>query len=155
TAIPAVAAIAVRESGTGPKAIHASAARIHPDAALFKTLVDIAMELGQGHPTPDGLPRKELLEGPERVATPEDHRDLYALDEVFDRHAFLDLSSARGLDAREIQSCGPPLSSSYDLKEVLTAILAHFEELGMPVLIKDITNPTFAQKGLFCAKALA
>jgi thiazole/oxazole-forming peptide maturase SagD family component len=155
TAIPSIAAIAVRERGSGPKTIHASAARLHAGPALFKALVDIAMELGQGYPTPDGLPRKELLESPERIATPEDHRDLYALEEMFDRHRFLDLSSAPRFDSREIKSCGPPLSSSYDLKKVLTSVLAHFEDLGMPVLIKDITNPTFAKRGLFCVKALA
>jgi thiazole/oxazole-forming peptide maturase SagD family component len=155
--IPVVAAVGVRQRGDGPKTVHAAAASPFSETALSSALRDLLVGLSF---TPESRPWDRaraltLLADPNLVSTSYDHRLLYGLDETFEKTSFLGFHTVSRLTSREIDACSliQP-SASYDLREMLLTIAAHLEQLGLPVLLKDITHPALAKRQLFCAKAL-
>ena len=149
--IPTVAAVAVREQGTGPRTLHAATTRIDATRAMFSTLVDITAELSVSRD-----PRKELFSNPEVVDKPEDHRDLYALDEPFARLSFMNFEAAPTLEAEDLNRRSPVRPQElYNLRSVLQDVLRHLEDAGVHVWLKDITHPVFAARQLRCVKAVS
>jgi thiazole/oxazole-forming peptide maturase SagD family component len=149
--LPTVAAIAVREAGTGPRTVHASATRYDIGRAMAAALADLLPEMAKF----TFRERRELLANPDAVALPEDHRDLYSLDETFDRFSFLDFSAKPTLTARDVNARGGVvIREQYDLGATLEEILVQFDRLGLRVLFKDMTHSNFAARGLVCVKAI-
>jgi thiazole/oxazole-forming peptide maturase SagD family component len=155
--IPVVAAVAVRKRGNGPRTLHAAAASPRSENALCSALRDLIVGLcfdAESRPW-DRAKALTLLADPTLISTSSDHRLLYGLDETFDRTSFLGFDASPKLSCRDLdaRSLIQP-STSYDLREMVLTIAAHLEELGLPVLLKDITHPMLAKRHLFCAKAM-
>ncbi|HEY6390799.1 MAG TPA: YcaO-like family protein [Bryobacteraceae bacterium] len=139
--IPAVAAVAVREHGSGPKTLHAAAARLSLDRAVFSALKDLAMSFDSIN---DRKPPS-----PNSIHLPEDHRAFYAADENFSKLSFLDFDSPGAVTSVDVNR-----ANEAGLGAILAQIGATLEQLGLPVLLKDITHPFSARRGLFCVKAV-
>jgi ribosomal protein S12 methylthiotransferase accessory factor len=157
TAVPAVAAMAVRRRGQGPKTFHGAAARLSAERACRVALEDIAgfsphMDESRSQRS------RHLLAHPEEIRRPEDHGALYSLDEPFDRLGFLDLDGGPQIDIQDVQRKGliaaaaPP--ELYDLREVLERLSRHLEGCGARVFFKDITHLAVGERGLCCVKAI-
>lgn len=154
-AVPTLAAIAVREYGTGPRSLYAVACRPLAERALFAVLKELAASLtteSEAHPRER---YRKFLDEPELILMPEDHRALYSLDETFERLSFFGFDSTPQLSTDEINQRSPiKPQSSYNLREVLEDILRHLAEQGIQVLLKDLTFPMFANR-LRCVKVIA
>lgn len=152
--IPAVAAIAVREKGSGAHTLVAGAARPLAERALFASLKDLAAQLNRHSKVYERELYERFLYAPEQVITPEDHRSLYTLDEVFDQILFIGFKSipeaAGDLNSRSVIKKEP----SYNLRLVVEAILNHLAELGLEVFLVDVTHPMFSNQGYRCIKAI-
>jgi len=157
TAVPAVAAMAVRRRGKGPKTFHGAAARLSAEHACRVALEDIA---GFSRHVDESRSQRSLhlLAHPEEIVRPEDHGALYGLDEPFDRLGFLDLDGGPQIDIQDVQrraliaAAAPP--DLYDLREVLERLSRHLEGCGARVFFKDITHPAVGERGLSCVKAI-
>lgn len=150
---PCIAAIAVCERGQGPKTLHACAVDLDPERAMFKALLDVGMDLARDPPAPSRV--KALLEKEELVRSPDDHRDLYTLEETFGRLSFFDFNSRPRLSAGDLRpaallECAP----SYDLSRVLRSIIEELRRVELHVFLKDITLPMFTARGIACARAI-
>lgn len=154
TAIPTVAAIAVRSHGEGRRTFHAAATRLSMEGACFAALKDLSGFVPSF--TPEKRERSlTLLHGPDRISGPEDHFDLYALDEVFERLSFLNFGPAEELDAREINCRSViPAQPRYNLQSVIERIASHLQSLGVSVLLKDITHASVEPYGLRAVRAI-
>jgi thiazole/oxazole-forming peptide maturase SagD family component len=154
--IPAVAGIAVRKSGSGPRSYHSAAARLSVGAACFSALRDLTGFT----PHLTAQRRKELkrlVEHPEEVEMPDGHFGLYAMDETFERLAFYDASPERTrVQAAEVQenSLFPTEPRRWNLREVLEKMAERASASGAGVYLKDITHPNLAERGICCAKAI-
>lgn len=154
TGIPAVAGVAVRVSGDGPRTFHGAAARLSAEKACFTVLKDLCGFAPHLSPARRAELRR-LLDEPGRVSDPEGHYGLYCMDETFDRLSFFDFDGAAAVDVREMDARSPvPLADRYDLREVLETLAARLGRAGVPVLIKDMTHRSFASLGLRCVKAV-
>lgn len=154
TAVPAVAAVAVRRRGNGRKTFHGAAARLSAGRACLVALEDIASF--SHRLAPESRRRgHHLLDHPDDILGPEDHGSVYALDAAFERLAFLDAGGGARLPVREVDRHGllPP-AGRYDLRETLQRLARHLETCGVRVYFKDITHPAVAEKGLCCVKAI-
>lgn len=154
TAVPTVAAIAVRRQGHGRRTFHAAATRLSAEGACFAALKDLSGFVPSF--TPEKRDRSlNLLHEPDRISSPADHFDLYALDEVFDRLSFLDFSTSEKLDVREINGRSViPFQHRYNLRNVIESIASQMQSLGASVLLKDITHPWLEPNGLRCVRAI-
>jgi ribosomal protein S12 methylthiotransferase accessory factor len=154
TAVPVVAAIAVRQAGEGPRTFHAAAARLSGERACHAALKDLT-----GF-TPAIAPgrldeMRRLLDHPELVTGPAGHFELFALDEAFDRLSFLDFGPAAGMDARELGPRSPvPAADRYEIGDVLRCIAAHLRTAGAAVYLKDLTHAEIGRRGLHCVRAV-
>ncbi|HET6763235.1 MAG TPA: YcaO-like family protein, partial [Longimicrobiaceae bacterium] len=154
TAVPAVAAIAVRERGEGPRTFHAAAARLSGARACHAALKDLT-----GF-TPALAPERRdemrrVLERPELVTGPVGHFETYALDETWDRLSFLDFGSGPGMDAAALDGrCPVPAADRYELGDVLRRICAHLRTVGAAAYLKDLTHPALRPHGLRCVRAI-
>jgi len=154
TAVPAVAAMAVRRRGEGPKTFHGAAARLSAERACRVALEDIA---SFSHHMDKSRQQRSLhlLNHPDEIASPMDHGALYALDETFERLGFLDFDSGPRIGIQEVQDRGliePDVR--YDLREVLERLSRGLQDCGARAYFKDITHPSVAQCGLRCVKAI-
>lgn len=154
TAIPTIAAIAVRNRGQGRRTFLAVATRLSAEAASFAALKDLSGFVSSFPPERRERSLK-LLHEPGRISGPDDHFELYALDEVFERLGFLDFGSAEQLDAQELnRRSAIPMQPRYNLRTVIEKIASHLQSLGVSVLLKDITHASLATCGLRCARAI-
>jgi thiazole/oxazole-forming peptide maturase SagD family component len=157
TAVPAVAAMAVRRRGQGPKTFHGAAARLSAGHACRVALEDIA---SFSHHMDETRRRMSLhlLSQPDEIAGPADHGALYALDEPFERLGFLDFDGGPRITVQEVQSRGliepDAQRERYDLREVLERLCRRLEDCGAQVFFKDITHPAVGERGLRCVKAI-
>lgn len=153
--IPSVAAIAVRQSGDGPRTLHATAARPQAERALFTALKDLSASLVVGPQAYRRELAEKFLAAPELVFKPEDHRALYALDEPFARLSFLDFDARPRLTAEDLNERAPVKPrETYNLRQVLEQLLAHLHDRDVEVLWKDMTYAEFARRGLHCVRAI-
>ena len=153
TAVPVVGAVAVRERGDGIQSFHAAAAHLDVRRAAHSALKDLAI-IDPALPPEKRERYRAMMDEPRRVVSPEDHFGLYALPETFARQAFLFGSTDR-TTADEIASRAliPP-AERYDLGDVLRRIAIHLESLGCALLLKDVTHPAIAERGLRCVRAV-
>jgi ribosomal protein S12 methylthiotransferase accessory factor len=154
TGIPAVAGVAVRHTGDGPRTFHSAAARLSTDQACLVALKDLCGFRAQLSPERQAELRP-LLDEPGRVRTPEDHYHLFALEESFERLAFLDLDPASpGIAPADVdQGAVITPAEQYDLRDLLVRVSAHLEGVGVSVLLKDITHSELAGFGQRCVRA--
>jgi ribosomal protein S12 methylthiotransferase accessory factor len=156
TGIPAVLGLAVKQHGPGPQVILGAACRLRCEDAMFAALKDISMMLNSDPHTYNEKRARRFLEHPEEVAEPLDHSTLYSLKETFGRLSFLSDHGTVTITAEEVDRRSPlPLKSGYNLKEVLETIVQRLSRLGIPVLFKHLSHAQFANRGLFCVKAIA
>ena len=157
TAVPAVAAMAVRRRGKGPKTFHGAAARLSAEHACRVALEDIA---GFSRHMDESRSQRSLrlLTHPEEISGPADHGAVYALDEPFERLGFLDFDSGPQIDIQDVQRRGLiPLAAPpelYDLRHVLGRLSRHLQACGARVFFKDITHPAVGERELHCVKAI-
>jgi len=153
-AIPAVAAVALRREGDGPYLFLAAAARLTTAGACRSVLEDLSgfsPEL-----TSEQRQRsRSLLESPQKIKGPPEHFSLFACEEVFERLHFLGFDDAPRIDASSVDRRALiPVRDRYDLRQLLEQIVEHAETRDVSVLLKDISHPSLAARGLVCAKAL-
>jgi thiazole/oxazole-forming peptide maturase SagD family component len=153
-AVPVVLGVAVRMRGSGPRSFTAAASRLSAERACLTALGDLAGFYPQMREERRTELRR-LLDEPERVKGPSDHYGLYALDETFERLGFLDFEGPPRTTVREMERrrLVPP-ASRYDLRALLVAIAERVESVGASVLLKDVTHPWVAARGLRCVRAL-
>ena len=157
TAVPTVAAMAVRRRGKGPKTFQGAAARLSAERACYVALEDIA-SFSRRMDDSRSQRSLHLLAHPEEIVRPVDHGSLYGLDEPFDRLGFLGFDNGPRIDVQDVQRRGlitpaaPP--ELYDLREVLEHLSRHLESCGASVFFKDITHPAVGERGLRCVKAI-
>lgn len=154
TRIPAVAGIAFRLRGTGPRTFHATAARLCAERACYAVLKDLtgfAPEV-----PPERRARwSELLADPARIRTPENHFEFYALDDAMDRIDVAFGASGHITDTTAMnRACVVPEAARYDLRSVLHQVAGHLQTIGASILIKDITHAEFRRRGIRCVKAV-
>jgi thiazole/oxazole-forming peptide maturase SagD family component len=153
--IPVVLGLAMKQYGLGPQLIVGAACRLRCEEAMFAALKDISMMLNPDAETYNEKRARHFFEHPEAVSEPLDHSILYSLDEMSGRLGFL-TDHLRTTTAADLDRRSPvPLKKSYNLKALLELIVQKLKPLGIQVLLKDLTHPQFADKGLFCVKAIA
>lgn len=155
TGIPTVWAIAVRVRGNGPKTFHAAASRLSVGRACFTALKDLTGFIPRFSSAQRDRAAR-LLDDPAAIRGPEEHMALYALDDTFPRLAFLGFDDAPRISAAEAGGHpAVPASTRYNLREVLESLVSHLAGAGVSVLVKDVTHPTLAARGLHCVRVLA
>lgn len=154
-AIPSVAAVAVRTSGSGPKMLLTAATHLFAERAMFSALKDLGVSLSSNAKShPDGSFERLFLH-PEEVDNPDDHRALYSLDQSFARLSFLGFDSQPRLTYEDLNHRSWFSNrESFDLMEVLECLIEHLDRLNISILIKDISHPELAGKGLRCVKVI-
>jgi thiazole/oxazole-forming peptide maturase SagD family component len=154
TAVPAVAAIAVRHRGDGPKTFQGAAVRLCAERACLVALEDVASF--SRHMDASRLSRsRHLLAHPEDIRDPADHGAVYAADEPFERLGFLDFTGKARIRVRDVgRGAVIPAAELYDLREVIERLARHLETCGVKIYLKDITHPAVAERGLRCVKAI-
>jgi ribosomal protein S12 methylthiotransferase accessory factor len=152
--VPSVVAIAVRNSGTGPKMLLTAATHLLAERAMFSALKDLGVSLSshvQGYQ--DGGSEHFFLH-PQDVANPDDHRALYSLDQSFARLSFLGFDAPPRLTCEDVNHHSWfAKQESFDLKDVLECLSERLNGLDVQVLLKDISHPEMAAAGLRCVKA--
>lgn len=153
--IPAVAAIAVRDQGTGPKTLHAAAARPVVEQAVFSALKDLALSFDAVGGLQERRPDWKPPESEETINSPDDHRSFYASDDRFSRLSFLDFDSRGDVTAQAIDQASVfHRLKGMKLRAAVLEIAETLELLGLPVFLKDITHGFSARRGLYCVKAV-
>lgn len=155
--VPSVGVIATRFSGNGPKTLHAAASRFTVEQASVKALQDIVVELSHStRARADAIKRHALLENPELVQGPSDHRALYYLDESFGKLSFFSFEAEPCLSAPDVNEESPiQMTHHYGLRDVLSILSDEIERAGVPVWLKNITHPFCAEAGMACVKVVA
>lgn len=154
-AIPTVAAVAVRRRGRGPRTFHGAAARLSTGRACYAALQDVSGFSPEPLDAARRADLRRLLDEPERLSGPSDHFELYALDETFERLAFLGFEAAPRIDARDLDRRSLiPIRERYNLRAVLERLAEHAAPRGVAIYLKDITHPWLAERGLHCVKAV-
>lgn len=155
-AVPAVAVVATRDSGRGPRMLHAAAARPTAALALTAALKEICGRIAPIDEEGREQRAERFLREPEAVFSPEDHKTLFSTDEAFDRIAFLGLEREPSLEAAQLDRDSPiPRRDSYNLKDVLSALSAHLAQREIRVLFKEISHLDFIKRDMRCVKAIA
>ncbi|HKD82621.1 MAG TPA: YcaO-like family protein [Candidatus Angelobacter sp.] len=151
--LPVVLCVAVRQHGKGPKVMLSAACRLHCDEAALSALKDMAtMPDVRFH---DESKARELLAHPEAVVSPEDHAAYYFAEENFGRVSFLDFDARPVLTAKDVdRNSLVPRQDRYNLKQIIATIAGHLSELGLNVLVKDLTHREFADRNLFCLRTI-
>jgi thiazole/oxazole-forming peptide maturase SagD family component len=153
--IPTIGGTATRKYGSGGKVFVAASAHLSVYAALESVLKDLAISLAGQIETRDHKAAVRLLEAPQTVSSPEDHRALYSLDETFDRLSFLYERSSLPVPVKDLtQNIWIAEEDSYDLRVVLRTLAEKMAGDGLRLLIVDITHPTLLDRGVRCAKAV-
>lgn len=153
-AIPSVAIVAVRNSGTGPRMLLTAATHLFAERALFSALKDLGVSLSSHVPNYQNG-SEHLFLHPEDVDTPDDHRVLYSLEQSFTRLSFLEFDSEPRLTCEEINHRSWFVDrESFDLKEILECLIERLGGLNIQVLLKDISHPELSATGLRCVKAI-
>ena len=153
--VPAIAVVGVRAGGSGPKTLHAAAARPTAAHALYAALKDLALSLDMV----GGQQRRNsgwtAPESEELVNSPDDHRAFYARDDNFPRLSFLDLERPGDIELAGVDStrCFGDLPPA-NLRDAVIIIAEAMERLGLAVLLKNITHDFSAARGLYCVKAI-
>jgi thiazole/oxazole-forming peptide maturase SagD family component len=147
--VPVIAAVAVRQSGTGGRTFHSACAHPNVEHAMFTALKELAAIARHGVYTWPPSPNLQSVE------TVEDHVAIYTLDEFFPSLSFLDFDSPVRISVPELNQNSLLLNtSSTDLNQALSTLMERMRALGLSVLLKDLTQPGFARRNLFCVKAV-
>ncbi len=155
--IPVIAAVAVKQKGAGPRTLHAAAANGLAEYALFGALKEVSVSLSSNPESraSENAKALEFLANPALTTNSQDHRSVYSLDEPFPRTSFLNFEAHPMLSAEQLTAISVVQPSEHpDLGETVYKIMAHLEELGLPVLLKDITHSQLRDHQLFCVKAV-
>lgn len=154
TAVPTVAAIAVRKEGArGPRTIHAAATRVSASSAIFSALNELSLLVPADLDRWDAEEARPYLADPKRVDGPRHHFLLYSLDETFDRLKFLRLDETPRLVPQDVDRRSLFAGATCDDPAViLEAITRHLEALNVEVYLKDLTFPWLSD--LSCVKAV-
>jgi ribosomal protein S12 methylthiotransferase accessory factor len=153
--VPSILVFAVRQSGKGPKAVSGSASHLDSEIAMLKALGDMAGEVSvkAGRDLSSEVYAR-LLKQPQSITRPDDHRDLYYMDQMFERLRFLQFEqsdkTSQGLDEVFTNDRKPELN----LRIILEELLGSMEELGLHVFVKDITHRGFESAGIHCVKVV-
>ncbi len=152
--MPAIAAMAVRMKGRGPRTLHSAAANWDAGSAAFGAIRELAPSLPSisDRSALDDSSARALLRDPWLTSTSHDHRALYAMDETFDRLSFLPFEAEPSLTVGELNSRS--VLRNVHRRSALSVLIAHLEELGFPVLLKDLTHQQMRDHRLFCVKAI-
>jgi thiazole/oxazole-forming peptide maturase SagD family component len=148
--VPTVAGLAVRTHGEGPRTFHSAAARLTAERACFVALKDLTGFVPNLWPNrrADAL---KLLQQPELIVRPQEHFELYGLDESFASLAFLANSTAV-VNASTINRDLP--RDRYNLREVIEQIVGRLHAVGVRTLAKDVTHAFARARGLVAVKVV-
>lgn len=154
TRIPAVTVIAVRRQGTGPKTVHAAAAAVRVENALFAALKDLSIGLKRD-PVP-GQRLTNLIRDENAVTEMDDHVDLFSADEAFGRLDFLSFDCTRRLKASDVDPfVAPTERAAREPMLVVEKAASRLQQHGVTVYLKDLTYDWIGKRGLFCVRAIA
>lgn len=149
--VPTVAGLAVRTHGEGPRTFHAAAARLTAERACFVALKDLTGFVPNLWPNrrADAL---KLLQQPELIVRPQEHFELYGLDESFASLAFLaNATAVVNANAMNRDLC----RDRYNLREVIEQIVGQLHAVGVQTLVKDVTHAFARARGLVTVKVIA
>jgi ribosomal protein S12 methylthiotransferase accessory factor len=151
--IPAVGGLAIRREGTGPRVFAAAAADIDAERACFRALKDLGGLGPYARTTQDELRTRVL--GPDAVATPDAHAELYFLDENFSAFDYLELGRRPKVTVQDVNRKSPlPLGSELRIDSLLETMDNLLRTVGSALFIKDISHPALAARGLYAARAI-
>lgn len=154
TRVPTVLLVAAAHPGHVPRVRVAAATRLSVGRAAFAALKDLTDSRSTIFP-PHLARARELLRDPSHIRTPEDHCYYYCFDETFSRLDFLDLDSPPDITAEEVN--GRALigcQERYNLRELLVRVAENIRAIGGSVLLKDLTHPALADRGVRCVRAI-
>lgn len=154
TKVPVVSAVAVRKNGAGPKFVCAVAARLTYSQAAQAALKDIQGQLAFLPDFKQTEHFSKLNENPSLIQNPEDHRGLYALDEMYEKVEFL--VSGQLCDEEELLSHDliDREIAAVDLKELIHRIENYCRDADVTMLVKDISQRNLIDKGFRCVKTI-
>ena len=97
----------------------------------------------------------KLLQQPELIVRPQEHFELYGLDESFASLAFLtNEATAPVIRVDAIKSIIPP-RDRYNLREVIEQIVEQLHAAGLQTLVKEVTHAFVRARGLVTVKVIA
>ncbi len=153
TGIPVVMCAAVKQAGKGPKVLLALGCRLTCGEAALAALKDLAGMADTN--SYDEKRGRELLEKPEEISAPEDHAAFYSLEENFGRLEFMDFESTPVLSLEEVdRGAWIRPSDKYNVKAVVEEIATHLRDIGLTVLLKNLSHREFLRRNLFCVRAI-
>ena len=151
--LPAVLCMAIRQHGNGPTVMLSAACRLHCSEAALGAIKDMA-----GMPDTssyDDANGRKLLGHPEEVVSPEDHASFYGMEENFGPLQFLDFEAPPGIAAADVDRDSLiSRRDRYNLKPVIGTIAGHLNDLGLKVLVRDLTHEEFRARNLVCLRAI-
>lgn len=152
--VPVVCALAVRESGKGPKFLCAVAARLTYSQASLAAIKDIQNLLAYFPDREEYERVEELIKNKNLIKEPEDHKGLYITDEMFDKVKFFTEGTQCSLEEPARFDLVENEAGTYDLKELIEKIVADCREADTSLIVKDITQNDLRDHELHCVKAI-
>ncbi|HVF05966.1 MAG TPA: TOMM precursor leader peptide-binding protein [Frankiaceae bacterium] len=154
--IPSVWGLLWRRDGRAPASFSAAGSSPDPVKAVRGAVIEVVVDLFDRLPE-ERRPAEETLRAmcadDHLVRAMDDHIDLYTHPAAAERFGFL-------LEPRDAAALGdlydgfPERWRRADLRDTVTALVAHLAGLGLEVLVVDQTTPEQRSLGLRCVKVL-